>query len=445
MTHGSGSLDTEWCVLQVAPARTPQRVGARPRVNLSSGLGAAVTPHRHQQAQSLARHIQAPGSATAARAPAVQVQRSIRDFFRSPQPLPLEPPTAEREAKRQRTIGSFFAAAANSPADGSAPAGPSCAVPTPAQRPEAGSGIVQRPSSSWTRPGRTAQQKPPCARRISLGEGVLALAAHRREVSVREASNEATSAGALSDAAGQASLVSAKASQLAPAGPGEHRQQRARHFAPLAPTGAAGAGQSLLRMMLMPHLQQTSLPQLTASPLAADHLLSGPEAQPSLLCHSVLGQTSLAAPTAEDAALVAQAVSRVVNVSNALLEEHDQATVQSPMDVAAAQHMQAVAHSPGPSPSLSAGPQESMGDNDASRHTFGVMSTAGEASRAQSDSQKENAQADAARRGAAAGGRPLSPGKGPRCFGTELGMRPAKSAQPPSITEESDMISSDLS
>ena len=436
--------------MQAAPARTPQRVGVRPRVTLSSGLGAAVTPHRqqqHQQVQSQALPGQGSASATAARAPAAQVQRSIKDFFCSPPlPPPLQPPTAEREAKRQRTIGSFFAAAAKSPVDGSAPAGPSCAVPTPAQRPEAGSGTVQRPSTSWTRPGRTAQQKPPCARRISLADGVRALAAHRREVSVREASNEATSAGISSDAADQASLVSAEASQLAPAGPSEHRQHGALHLVPSsAPAGVAGAGQSLLRTMLMPHLLQASQPQQTASPPAGGHLSAGAAVQPSLLCHSILGQTSLAAAAAGKAALVAQAVSRLMNFNSALLGEHDQATVQSPMDAAAAQHMQPAGPFQGPSPSPSAGPQESMGDNDASHHTFGVVSTAGEASRAPSDSQKENAQADAARRGATAGGRPLSPGKGPRRFGTELGVRPDASSQPPSITEESDMVSSELS
>ena len=394
---------------------------------------------RHEQVQSQAQRIQEPGLAVRARAPAAPVQRSIKDFLRSPPP----PPTAEREAKRQRTIGNYFAAAEKSPAGGggaAAPAGPSCAVPTPAQRPEVGSATVKsRSNSRWTRPGRTAaqQQKPVCARRISLGEGVRALAAHRREVSVREASNEAASAGVTFAGADSSNLESAEASLLAPAGPSEHQSAGAQHPAQLTSAVAAGAGQSLLRMMLMPHLQQASQPQPNAPPSAGP--LAAAAAEPSLLCRSVLEQTS-------PVALVAAAVSRVIHASGALLAEHDQATVQSPMDAAALQHIQHAGPSAGPLSTPSAvEPEEGMGDNEASRHTYGSVSMAGDASRAQSNSQKENAQAAAARRGDAGGGRPLLPDKGPRCFGTELGVRAAESDRPPSITEEPDMVSSDLS
>ena len=366
------------------------------------------------------------------------MQRSIKDFFHAPPP----PPSAEREAKRQRTIGSYFAAAERSPAGGRGDGVAGCAVPTPAQRKEAGSSTAKSPScSQWGRPGRTANPRPSCARRISLGEGVRALAAHRREVSIREASNEAPSADE------PAASVSNEHSELAPAGPVEHQQGSAAQQQPVP-----AEGPSLLRRMLSGLVQQ-NLPQPMVGlshpldvVLAMPPRRSGP--QPSLLCHSNLEQTAGAEPGRSAAPSGPEGVSRVPGLNRApLLFEYDQATVQSPPADAAAQHTQPAAPSAGPSRVPYGGPEESMGDNGSSRHTFDGPSTAADASRAPANSEKENAQARRAQYAAATGGgQQLSPGKGPRQFGTELGICAAEHGLPSSTAHgDSDVVSSDLS
>jgi len=350
-------------------------------------------------------------------------QKSIKDFFRAP-PAPA---SAEPEAKRRRTIDSYFAAAAEkSPADGE---GRGCAVPTPAQRTEAGSSTAKRPScSQWGLPGRVANPKPSCARRISLGTGVHALAAHRREVSLREVSNEAPSA---SDAA---AAVSAEHSELAPAGPVEHQQGSAgQQIQP------AEQGPSLLRRMLNGLFnQQLSVVEVVQQ--AADDGMEMRSRAPSLVCHSQLEPSAAA-----EQGRIGAAMGRIIDRNRMpVLSEYDQATVQSPSNEGAnGQHVQPAGPSAGPSRLPYTGPEESMGDNGSSRHTFGAGSTAADASRAPADSQKENAQAQ---RGVSEGGQQLSPGKGPRRFGTELGVHAADYGLPGStVREDSGIVSSDLS
>jgi len=361
------------------------------------------------------------------------LQRSIKDFFRAP-PAPA---SAEPEAKRRRTIDSYFAAAADkSPAGGE---GPGCAVPTPAQRTEAGSSTAKRPScSQWGLPGRVANPKPSCARRISLGTGVHALAAHRREISLREVSNEAPSA---SDAGQVSAAVSAEHSELAPAGPAEHQQGSA-----IQQTQAAEQGPSLLRRMLNGLFnQQLSVVEVVQQ--AADDGMYMRSRAPSLVCHSQLEPTVAAAQDLSGPAGGREGVSRVPARSRLpILSEYDQATVQSPPVDAADQRVQPVSLSAGPSRLPYAGPEESMGDNGSSRHTFGAASTAADASRAPADSQKENAQGQRAQGGMPEGGQQLSPGKGPRRFGTELGVHAADYGLPSSTARgDSDILSSDLS
>ena len=358
------------------------------------------------------------------------LQKSIRDFFRAPPP----PPSAEREAKRQRTIGSYFE---KSPAGVAGGEGPGCAVPTPAQRAEAGSSTAKRPScSQWGLPGRTANPKPSCARRISLGNGVHALAAHRREVSIREASNEAPS----SADAGTAS-VSLEHSELAPAGPAEHQQGNGAQQAQ-----PAEQGPSLLRRMLSAVFNQ-QLPTQAVIPQAAASAAAVSARMPSLLCHSQLEGTGAAAQGLSGPVTGrAEGVSRILARNRTpYLSEYDQATVQSPPDDAADQHVRP-APSTGPSRVSYAGPEESMGDNGNSQNTFGAGSTAADASRAPADSQKENAQARRAQLGMSAGEQQLSPGKGPRQFGTELGVHATDYGLPSStVRGDSHIVSSDLS
>ena len=370
---------------------------------------------------------------------AMPSQKSIKDFFRAPP----APPSAEPEAKRRRTIDSYFAAAATaaeaeSPAGGTGGEGPGCAVPTPAQRTEAGSSTAKRPScSQWGLPGRTANPKPSCARRISLGTGVHALAAHRREVSIREASNEAPSS--MTDA-GAASAVSAEHSELAPAGPAEHQQGSAEQQ-----SQPVEQGPSLLRRMLNGIFNQ-QLP-VQAVLQATGHATAEPARVASLLCHSQLEQTAATAQGRSSPAAGQEGISRVLDRNRLpVLSEYDQATVQSPPDDAAAQHMQPVGLSAGPSEMPYVGPEESMGDNGSSRHTYGAASTAADASRAPADSQKENAQAQRGQLGVRAGGQQPSPGKSPRRFGTVLGVRAADYGLPSStVRGESNIVASDLS